>query len=271
MVLRGCPPSSGTNTAERRGAASNPVVRAAQIFRTFLGRSIRRLFPRREAGLLLGLALGDDSMLEPALIRDLQATGLGHLLVVSGENVAMVLAPVLGLALLLRLSRVPTFTLGTATVVFFVVLTGAEPSVMRAGAMAVLALVGVLLGRPRSAASILVGAVLVLLVMDPALVWSVGFQLSVAATAGMVALASPLSERLAVLPRPVALAAGTTLAAQAGVTPILLFHFHEVPGSTLPANLLAFPAVSPALLLGLLAAAVGLAVLPAGRVPAGLA
>ena len=107
--------------------------------------------------------------------------------------------------------------------------------------------------------------------MDPALVWSVGFQLSVAATAGMVALASPLSERLAVLPRPVALAAGTTLAAQAGVTPILLFHFHEVPGSTLPANLLAFPAVSPALLLGLLAAAVGLAVLPAGRVPAGLA
>jgi len=45
-----------------------------------------RLFPPREAGLLMGLALGDDSRLDPALARDFQATGLGHLLVVSGDT-----------------------------------------------------------------------------------------------------------------------------------------------------------------------------------------
>jgi len=56
-----------------------------------------------------------------------------------------------------------------------------------------LTLFGVLLGRPRSAASILAGTVLILLVVDPALVWSIGFQLSVEATAGMVALASPIA------------------------------------------------------------------------------
>jgi competence protein ComEC len=252
-------------TFRRLGPSANPFVRAAQSFRSFVGRSIARLFPPREAGLLMGLALGDDSRLDPALARDFQATGLGHLLVVSGENVAMVLGPVLGLALALRLSRVPRFLLAGGTVLFFVVLTGGEPSVMRAGVMAGLTLFGVLLGRPRSAASILAGAVLILLVVDPALVWSIGFQLSVAATAGMVALATPLAGKLRFLPRPVALAAGTSLAAQMGVTPILLFHFHEVPGVTIAANLLAFPAVSPALLLGIAAGGTGLAVMPIGR------
>jgi competence protein ComEC len=186
-------------------------------------------------------------------------------LVVSGENVAMVLGPVLGLALALRLSRVPRFLLASGTVLFFVILTGGEPSVMRAGVMAGLALFGVLLGRPRNAASILAGAVLILLVVDPALVWSIGFQLSVGATAGMVALATPLAGKLRFLPRPVALAAGTSLAAQMGVTPILLFHFHEVPGVTIAANLLAFPAVAPALLLGIAAGGMGLLVMPIGR------
>ncbi|MFB3737657.1 MAG: DNA internalization-related competence protein ComEC/Rec2 [Candidatus Velamenicoccus archaeovorus] len=271
LLRRGIPAELRAERAERVGPAGNPLLRAAQAFRRFVGRSIQDLFPRREAGLLMGLALGDDSLLDPALARDFQATGLGHLLVVSGENVAMVLAPVLGLALVLRLTRVPRFLLGAGTVVFFVVLTGAEPSVMRAGVMAVITLVGVLLGRPRSTAGVLAGAVLLLLVIDPALVWSIGFQLSVTATAGMVAMAAPLSERFRFLPRPVALAAGTTLAAQLGVTPFLLFHFGEVPGSTIPANLLAFPAVSPALLLGLLAAAVGLLVHPVGRLVAALA
>ncbi len=257
---------------QRLGPSPSALVRAAQVFRAFVGRSIDRLFPRREAGLLLGLVLGDASQLDAGMMRDFQATGLGHLLVVSGENVAMVLAPIIGLASLLRLTRWPRFLLCVGVVVFFVVMTGAEPSVMRAGVMATLALVGVLIGRPRATGSILAGAVLGLLVLDPWLVWSIGFQLSVAATAGMVALASPIGERLRrFLPAPVALAAGTTLAAQFGVTPILLFHFHEIPGVTVVANLAAFPAVSPALLLGLAAAAIGLLSVSVGHLIAALA
>jgi len=232
---------------------------------------LMRLFPPRQAGLLMGLALGDTSRLDPADEEHFRATGLGHLLAVSGENVAMVLAPVLGLAMLVRLSSRGRFLLGTATVVFFVVLTGAEPSVLRAGVMAGLALVGMLLGRPRSTATLLGAAVLVLLVSNPTLVWSVGFQLSVAATAGMVALAGPLSERLSWLPRPVALAAGTTMSAQLGVSPLLLAYFHQVPLVTLLANLLAFPAVSPALLLGLAAAALGQILPPVAEALARLA
>jgi competence protein ComEC len=257
--------------ATRLGPATAPLVRAAQSFRALVGTSIRALFPPREAGLLMGLALGDDSQLDPAVERDFRASGLSHMLVVSGENVAMVLAPVLALAALLHLSRWPRFALGLGTVVFFVVLTGAEPSVLRAGVMAGLTLVGVFLGRPRSTAVVLSAAVFALLIVDPALVWSVGFQLSVAATASMLALASPIGARLRFLPGSLALATGATLAAQLGVTPVLLYHFHEVPLSTVVANVLAFPAVSPALLLGLAAAATGLVWQGLGRVLAGLA
>ncbi|MCI0635132.1 MAG: DNA internalization-related competence protein ComEC/Rec2 [Actinobacteria bacterium] len=268
---RGIAAELSVDDVEWLGHASFAPIRWSRAVRTLIGDSIVEMFPPREAGLLLGLALGDDTELDPVLERDFRASGLSHLLVVSGGNVAMVLAPVVALGALLRLSRWPRFALGALTVAFFVVLTGAEPSVMRAGVMAGLALVGVLLGRPRSGGSILAGAVVLLLVLDPALVWSVGFQLSVAATAGMIAMATPIADRLRFLPRPVALATGATLAAQAGVTPILLFHFHEVPTSTVLANVLAFPAVAPCLLLGVSAAGAGLASEGLGQLVAGIA
>ena len=265
LLRRGMVAEVSATEIERLGPSANPLVRAAQSVRRVVGGSIRELFPPAEAGLLLGLALGDDTGLTEGVERDFRATGLGHLLVVSGGNVAMVLAPVLALGLALRLGRWPRFALALGTVVFFVVLTGAEPSVMRAGVMAGLALTGTLLGRPRSAATVLASAVLALLVLDPALAWSVGFQLSVTATASMVALASPIAARLWFLPTPFALATGATLAAQLGVTPVLLYHFHEVPLGTIAANVLAFPAVSPALLLGLSAAGAGIVAPPLGQ------
>jgi competence protein ComEC len=268
---RGIAVSLSASEVVRVGPSPSAFVRMTQVVRGFVGRSIARLFPPKEAGLLLGLVLGDDSQLDPGLSRDFSAAGLGHLLVVSGENVAMVMGPILALALLLGLTRWPRFLLCLGVVVFFVVLTGGESSVMRAGVMATIALVGTLMGRPRDTASVLASAVLVLIVLDPGLVWAIGFQLSVVATAGMVALATPIAERLRFLPRPVGLAAGATLAAQLAVTPILLFHFHAVPGVTVPANLLAFPAVSPALLLGIAAAGLGLVFMPVGRLIAFLA
>ena len=265
LLRRGISAELEVDEVTRLGPAPFAPVRWAQAFRALAGRSIESSFPPREAGLLMGLALGDDSRLDPSLERDFRATGLSHLLVVSGENVAMVLAPIVALGAALRWSRWPRFALGLGTVAFFVVLTGAEPSVMRAGVMAGLALIGLLLGRPRSTGSILAGAVIVLLVIDPALVWSVGFQLSVAATASMVALATPISQRLRFLPGSLALATGATLAAQVGVTPLLLYYFHEVPVSTVAANVLAFPAVPPALLIGLAAATTGIVFAPLGR------
>jgi competence protein ComEC len=272
LAHRGLAVSVRATDVQRVGGSPSPFVRMTQVVRAFVGTTIERIFPPREAGLLLGLVLGDASKLDPVTTRDFQTVGLGHLLVVSGENVAMVLAPVMAFAAALKIGPVGRFAMGIGVVVLFVVLTGAEPSVLRAGTMACLALLGLLLGKPRTTGAILAAAVLALLILDPWLVHAIGFQLSVAATAGMVVLATPIAERLGkVMPSAIALAAGTTIAAQFGVTPLLLFHFHEVPGITIVANLAAFPAVSPALLLGIAASAFGLIWLPLGNLVALLA
>ena len=248
----------------RRGPPSSWLVRAADALRSTLARSLRRVLPRHDAGLVMGLALGDTSMIDARTDEDFRATGLSHLTAVSGENVAMFLAPIMGLGMLAGLGRRGRLILGLGATAFFVVLTRAEPSVLRAALMAGLTMLGVFLGRPRSPPAIVGAAVLLLIGLDPTLVYAIGFQLSVAATVGMALLAGPFAERLRFLPRWLALAAGTTLGAQAGVTPLLLYHFGVVPTVTLPANLLAFPAVGPGMILGLAAAAVGLAVRPAG-------
>ena len=254
-----------------RGPPTNPLLRAADSLRSALARSLRAVFPSREAGLMMGLTLGDTSRLDPIVAEQFRATGLTHLLAVSGENVAMFMAPILALAGLLRMGRRGRFALGLFAIAFFALLTRAEPSVLRASAMAGLTLLGVFLGRPRTAPAIMGGALLLLLAMDPTLIYAIGFQLSVAATAGMALLAGPLSERLRFLPQPFAMASGTTLAAQAGVTPLLLHYFGTVPTVTLAANVLAFPAVGPGMLLGLVAAAVGLLSHPLGATIAAMA
>jgi competence protein ComEC len=254
-----------------RGPPTNPLLRLANAARGALRRGARTILPAREAGLLLGLAIGDTSAMDPEVDEDFRATGLGHLLAVSGSNVAMFLAPVIALVRLLRVGRAGRLVIGAAAVGFFALLTRLEPSVLRAGAMAGLALVGTWAGRPRSTAALLGAAVLSLLALDPALASALGFQLSVAATVGLALMAAPLAVRLRWMPRPLALAVAATLAAQLAVTPLLLLNFGLVPTVTVLANVLAFPAVPPALLLGLLAA--GLAVLwpPLGDLPGELA
>ena len=205
-------------------------------------------------------------MIDPRVEEDFRATGLSHLTAVSGENVAMFLAPNMGLGMLIGLGRRGRFMLGIASVGFFVVLTRGEPSVLRAAVMSGLTMLGIFLGRPRSPPAIVGGAVLLLLGLDPSLVYAMGFQLSVAATVGMALLATPIADRVRFLPRGIALAAATTLAAQAGVSPLLLYHFGVVPTVSLPANLLAFPAVGAGMNLGLAAAACGLVARPGGVV-----
>jgi competence protein ComEC len=250
----------------RRGPPASPLMRAADAMRGALRSSIARVLPSKEGGLLLGLAVGDTSRLSPAVEEDFRATGLSHLTAVSGENLALFLAPILGVIVWMGFGRRSRFLIGLGSIGFFVLLTRAEPSVLRAAVMSGLATLGVFLGRPRSPASILGGAVLLLLAINPTLVYSIGFQLSVAATAGIAALAAPVAAWLRSLPRGLARAAATTIAAQAGVTPLLLYHFGVVPTVTVPANLLAFPAVGPAMLLGLCAAALGMVARPLGVV-----
>jgi competence protein ComEC len=169
--------------------------------------------------------------------------------------VLALVAPVLG-----RLGLRSRLAVGLGVLVLFGSLTRWEPSVLRAEAMAALTLLAATLGRPASSLRVLALAVTGLLLVDPLLVRSVGFLLSVGACTGIALLAPPLTAALPG-PRPLASALAVTLAAQAGVIPVLVPVFGPVPVAAVPANILAAPAAGPlvawAMAVGLPAGVVG--------------
>jgi competence protein ComEC len=157
---------------------------------------------------------------------------------------------VLASPVLSRLGLGPRWAATVGLIGFFALLTRFEPSVLRASAMAAIACTASGLGRTASTLRVLALAVTGVLLLDPLLVGSLGFVLSVGASTGIVLLAGPLAARLPG-PRPLAELAGVTLAAQAGVAPVLLPVFGALPLASLPANLLAVPAAGPLLVWGL--------------------
>lgn len=235
-------------------APGNAPARLANGLRRTLLDGAASMAPERRA-LYAGFVLGDDRGQPPEVVDDFRSSGLSHLLVVSGQNVAFVLA--LAAPLLRRLRLGWRFAAGLLLLGLFGVLTRWEPSVLRAEAMAALALVSATSGRPASGLRILALAVTGLLLIDPFLVGSVGFLLSVGASAGILVFARPVADLLPG-PRPLAQALGLTFAAQVGVAPILVPVFGGVPVASLPANLLAVPLAAPVMMWGLAAG------LPAG-------
>jgi len=203
--------------------------------------------------LTAGFLLGDTRNLPPDVVTVYRDAGLSHLLAVSGENVAFVLA--LFGPLLRRLPLGARTLLAAIVILVFATMTRFEPSVLRASAMAALALLGALAGRPASRVRVLALAVIVLLTCDPFLLHSVAFLLSCGASAG-IALFEPAIARRLPGPRLVREPLAVSLAAQIGVLPVLLVAFGEFPLVTPIANLLAAPAAELLGVYGMLASAV---------------
>ncbi|HEX2052605.1 MAG TPA: ComEC/Rec2 family competence protein [Actinomycetota bacterium] len=237
---------------------SNRILRAANAFRDRMLRTAGAALKPDQAALLLGLTIGDESRISEQVQDDFEAAGLSHLTAVSGANVAMVVG---GLGLLLaaiRLPRKAVVIAGLIAIAFFAVITRWEPSVLRASVMASVGLAAFLFGRTSTPAHAFLLAFLMLLAFDPMVLWSVGFQLSFAATAGILWLRPPLVHRLGALPKPLAEAVAIGVAAQAAVFPLIALHFGRISVAAIPANLAAFALVAPVTVLGLAGGAAGL-------------
>jgi competence protein ComEC len=228
-------------------SAGDPAHRAADWLRTTLADGARAL-PERQRPLFLGFVIGDTRGQAPDITDDFRGAGLSHLLAVSGENVAFVLA--LAGPLLRRLNLRARLPATVAVIGFFALVTRFEPSVLRASAMAAIAVTAAALGREATTLRVLALAVAGLVVLDPFLVRVVGFQLSVAASFGIALLSAPIA-RVLPGPRSLAEAAAVTLAAQLAVAPVLVAVFGGVPVAGMPANVLAAPAAGPVMVWGL--------------------
>ncbi|MGH8921255.1 MAG: ComEC/Rec2 family competence protein, partial [Actinomycetes bacterium] len=239
-------------------AAPTAVQRVAERLRSGLRLATGVLDPE-PAGLLPALVVGDTSTMVPTVEDEFRAAGLAHLTAVSGANVAILCGAVLGLARLARAGPRTAAILAGLALVGFVVLCRPSPSVLRAAAMGAVTLLALMLGRSRSVVPALCAAVLVLLLVDPALGVDPGFALSVLATGGLVLLAPGWAAGLRRhgVPPGIAEALAIPAAAHVVTVPVVVSLSGQVSLVAVLTNLFAAPAVAPATVLGVLATMLG--------------
>jgi competence protein ComEC len=207
---------------------------------------------------IAGVVLGEDEGLDRELLERFRASGLYHLLAVSGQNVAYVIGGVLLLAWLLGMPRWAGHLAALAAVFAYVLAVGWQPSVVRAGIAGALASLAWLASRPADRWYFLLVGAAVLLAWNPYSVLEPGFQLSFAAVAAILASVPRIERRLEGYPIPRALAAivAVSLACGVATAPILWLHFRSVPVFSVVSNALVAPVVAPLLGTALVTAAI---------------
>ena len=230
----------------------------ADRLRAWLGRSAARGLTGERRGIVEGVVLGDDAGLSDGLRQDFRASGLYHLLAVSGQNVALVAGSALLVAWLVGLPRLVGELGALAAIGVYVLAVGAQPSVIRAAVAGALGSLAWLAARQKDRWHFLLLGAIVLLAWNPYTLLDPGFELSFAAVLSIFTLTPRIRRVLEGYPVPGKLADVVAVSTACGLAtaPVSWLQFHAVPLLTVPANALAAPAVVPLLGLGLSAAAV---------------
>jgi competence protein ComEC len=219
----------------------------------------------REAAVVRGMVLGDRSLMPEALEKSFQRSGITHVLAISGQHV-VILAAVIYFAI--RIFAIPPTLRAGVTVGMiwlYILIAGAPPSAIRAGVVATFVLAAPLLGRQVSPLHFMSTMLALVLAYNPQLIYSTGFELSVAAVFGILLLTKPLKsllERSLLRPLkrpPVQLSKliSVSLAAQLATSPIVAATFEQVSIVGVFTNLIAVPLSGPILILGLLGSLAG--------------
>ena len=204
-----------------------------------------------------GMVLGQDEAIDPAVRDDFRASGLAHVLAVSGQNVMLLAALAFPLLAALGLPAGARIAITVGLIALYVPLAGAGPSLQRAGVAGAASLVALAASRPSSRWYALLLAACVTLALNPRACEDPGWQLSFAAVAGILLLAPPVRTLLSALPRLLAEGVAVTMAATLATAPLLAHHFEAVSVASLPANVIALPLIAPIMWLGMLRAALG--------------
>ncbi len=257
--------------------AGNPVLRLVYAFKAHAVEVVYRIFPEPEASLLAGILLGDDNGLPASLQLAYKNTGTAHIIAISGFNIAILAGLFVSLfsRLLGRRKGALVAVIGIAV---YTLLVGASASVLRAAIMGSLALFARQVGRRQNGLNTLAFTGGVMAAINPHVLWEVGFQLSFAATLGLVLYATPFEDWFASLlsrrlpletARRVAAPVGEfllfTLAAQLTTLPIMAYQFGRISLVSLIANPFILPVQPPVMVLGGLALLLGLVYLPLGK------
>ena len=261
LAARGASGTLKAESAEPRGRSSGAMAGVEQL-RRGVDDAIARAIPEPEAGLASGILVGLRDRVGRDVADDFTTTGLTHVVAISGWNIALVAGIATGLLRAAGLPRRGRSLVVLVAIVAYTVVAGAEASVVRAAVMGGVVLLAREGGRPAGAAAALGVACAGLLLVDPGMIGDIGLQLSLAATAGLLALGSTAEAAVRRrVPRhtpgwlPETL--GVSLAAQLATLPLILLHFGRLSVISPLANLLMAPFVPLAMLGAVLGAIAG--------------
>jgi competence protein ComEC len=256
---------------EARGAVGTLKARALELvapgtgisssiehLRWGIDAAVARALPEPEAGLASGILIGLRERVSRAVSDDFTTTGLTHVVAISGWNIALVAGIATALLRATGLTRRPRSAIVIAAIVGYTILSGAEASVIRAAVMGGIVLIAREGGRSSGAVAALGLACWGLLLVEPRMIDDIGLQLSLVATAGLLALGGPAEAVVRRIgrgraPRWLAETLGVSLAAQLATLPLILLHFGRLSLISPLANLL----VAPIVPLAMLGAAIG--------------
>jgi competence protein ComEC len=237
------------------GPAGDPFFRAGNAVRDRVATGLNTYGEQPAAALVSGFLIGDVRNLPPLEAEQLRSAGLSHFVAVSGSNVAVFLVLWWVVTGPLAMGPRRRALAGIVGLALFAVITRWEPSVLRAASMAGLVLLGRTFGVALSPWAALGASVGGVLLVAGELSADVGFQLSVAATVGVIAGADIFGFAKA---RWLAGSLGVTTGAQVAVAPLLLFPFGSVPLVSPLANLVAAPLVLASTVSGGLGVLIGM-------------
>lgn len=236
----------------------SPLQALALSIRGFLEKGIEHSLPAPLSILLLGILLGVRTRALGALTAPFITVGMIHVVAISGLKISIVVGTASRLASRLLGPRRALWP-SLAVLVLYVLVTGATPAGLRSGVMWALALVAVRVGRRSDGPTSLALAAALLGLLEPRIIWDLGFQLSLAGTAAVVLLEPGVERMLARLRVPPLLREGlaVTLAAQAGTLPLIASGFNQTSFVAPLANALLLPLLEPIMAFGLLVALLG--------------
>ncbi len=238
----------------------NSAAGRLEAIRQASGDALQKVMPEPEGGLATAILIGLRDRVDRGVAAAFTTAGVSHIVAISGWNIAIVAASV---AALLRgfVDRRRRSVVTIGAIVAYTLFAGASASVVRAAFMSGVALMAIESGRGSRVMVSLAWAISIMLLLDPGTVTDVGFQLSAAATAGLIAWGTPLTRRLGErftrMPGWMRDTLGVSLAAQAATLPIALLTFGRLSLVAPVANLVAVPLVPPAMAAGAVAFVAG--------------
>ncbi len=255
----------------------NPLMAALYSFRQKAVDLVYSYLPDPEAGLLAGILLGAQAGIPAGLQEAFRQTGTSHIIVISGFNITII-AGMFTLVFGRLLGRYKGAIVSAVGIILYTLLVGANAAVVRAAILGLLTLLGHLIGRRQAGLNSLTFVAGVMAILTPTVLWDVSFQLSFAATLGIMLYAEPLTEwfinRISRLipPEKAQKLAGPmgeyfllTLAAQLTTLPLMIYYFKRLSLTAMVANPIILPAQPAVEIIGGLAVLTGMVFKPLGQ------